>query len=82
MEHAEALSPTSELAFAPFSMSLRPGIGWVARITYSRCGRIKIVYEGQKTGGMGRGGSSQVRQHPVGFIGSADVVIFSTVPGV
>ncbi len=29
-----------------------------------------------------REGSDQVKQHPTGFIGSADYIIFSTEPGV
>ncbi len=32
--------------------------------------------------GKGREGSFQVKQHPMGFIGSADDIIFSTEPGV
>ncbi len=39
--------------------------------------------QGQKnTGGKGREGSFQVKQHPTGFIGSADNITFSTEPGV
>ncbi len=39
--------------------------------------------QGEKTiGGQGREGSFQVKQHPTGFIGSADDIIFSTEPGV
>ncbi len=36
----------------------------------------------KKTGGKGCEGSFQVNQHPTGFIGNADVIIFSTEPGV
>ncbi len=33
-------------------------------------------------GGKGREGSFQVKQHPTGFVGSTDDIIFSTGPGV
>ncbi len=32
--------------------------------------------------GKGREGSFQAKQHPTGFIGSTDDIIFSTEPGV
>ncbi len=39
--------------------------------------------QGEKyIGGKGHEGSFQVIQHPTGFIGSADDIIFSTEPGV
>ncbi len=41
-----------------------------------------FVLGDKNTGGKGREGSFQVKQHPVEFIGSADDVIFSTEPGV
>ncbi len=42
----------------------------------------KNVVQGEKnTGGKGREGSFQVKQHPTGFIGSADGIIFSSGPG-
>ncbi len=36
----------------------------------------------KNTGGKGLEGSSQVKQHPTGFIGSTDGIIFSTEPEV
>ncbi len=43
----------------------------------------KGFVQGEKnTGGKGRKGSFQVKQHPTGFIGSTDDIIFSTEPGV
>ncbi len=43
----------------------------------------KGFVQGEKnTGGKGREGSFQVKQHPTGFIGSADGIILSTKPGV
>ncbi len=45
--------------------------------------RINVLYRGRKNiGGKGCEGSFQVKQHPTGFIGSADDIIFSTEPGV
>ncbi len=39
--------------------------------------------QGEKNiGGKGHNGLFQVRQHPTGFIGSADDIIFSTEGGV
>ncbi len=37
---------------------------------------------GGDTGGKGRKGSFQVKQHPTGFLGSTDDIILSTEPGV
>ncbi len=43
----------------------------------------KNFVQGEKnTGGNCRKGSFQVKQHPTGFIGSTDDIIFSTEPGV
>ncbi len=42
----------------------------------------KRFVQGEKNiGDKGREGSFQVKQHPRGFIGSADDVIFSIEPG-
>ncbi len=43
----------------------------------------KRVVQGEKIiGGKGREGSFQEKQHPTGFISSADDIILSTEPGV
>ncbi len=41
-----------------------------------------VVQGEENIGGKGREGSFQIKQHPTGFIGSADDTIFSTEPGV
>ncbi len=41
-----------------------------------------FIQGAKNTGNKGREGSFQVKQHPTGFIGSADNIIFSTEPGV
>ncbi len=43
---------------------------------------IDFVKWKKNTGGKGLEVSSQVKQHPTGFIGSADAIIFSTKPEV
>ncbi len=43
----------------------------------------KGFVQGEKnTGGKGREGSVQVKRHPMGFIGSAEDIIFNIEPGV
>ncbi len=42
----------------------------------------KFVQAEKNTRGKGREGSFQVKQHPTGFIGSADDIIFVNEPGV
>ncbi len=42
----------------------------------------RFVQGEKNTGGKGRKGSFQVKEHPTGFIGSTDDIIFSTEPGV
>ncbi len=55
----------------------RDRIGWVAWIAYSNFGRIKPLQSGENAGCKGREGSFQIKQHPTGFIDSADDIIFS-----
>ncbi len=43
---------------------------------------MNVLYRGGDIGNKGREGSFQVKQHPMGFIGSTDDIIFSTEPGV
>ncbi len=43
---------------------------------------INFVQGEKNTGSKGHEGSFQVKQHPTGFIGSADDIIFTTEPGV
>ncbi len=45
-------------------------------------GRKNIWYKEKNYRGKDREGSFQIKQHPTGFIGSADDIIFSTEPGV
>ncbi len=40
----------------------------------------RFVQGEKNTGGKGREGSFQVKQHPTGFIGRADGIIFSAEP--
>ncbi len=82
--HVEALSRTSERASAPFPMPLRRGVGWNSCLTsiFKMWPEKDFVQEAKNTGGKGREGSFQVKQHPTGFIGSANDIIFSTEPGV
>ncbi len=42
----------------------------------------RFVQGEENIGGKGRQGSFQVKQHPTGFIGRAEDIIFSTEPGV
>ncbi len=42
----------------------------------------RFVQEEKNIGGKGSEGSFQAKQHPTGFIGSADDIFFSTDPGV
>ncbi len=44
--------------------------------------RDRMGWSVRNTGGKGREGLFQVKQHPTGFIGSADDIFFSTEPGV
>ncbi len=81
--HAEAILQTSERASASFfNVSVaRDMVGWDARMAYSRCGQIKLLYKGRiNVRRNGREGPRQIKQHLSGFIGSAVDIILSYEP--
>ncbi len=84
MGHGEALSRTLEQDFTTFPVPLRRGIdGMCCLNSIFKVWSDKGFVQGEKiTVRKGRKGSFQVKQHPTGFIGSADDIISSTEPGV
>ncbi len=67
------------------SVAAQPFAGWMC--DGGRHGEFQEIMGNlehilKNTEGKGREGQFQVKQHPMGFIGSADDIIFSTEPGV
>ncbi len=56
-------------------------MGYLNKI-YKMWAKERFVQGKKNIGGKGLEGSFQVKQHPTGFIGSADDIIFSTEPGI
>ncbi len=67
--------------FQCLGVAAEDGMGCLTRI-FKMWADARFVQEEKNVGGKGHEGSFQVNQHPTGFIGSADDIIFSIEPSV